>query len=87
MGGKALHFHHSGGRVEVFIVQAAQGAAVHSIGIIAAKAFHVKVIGALADFLVRGKADLHSAVGLALFQDLRRRAEDLRHAGFVVAAQ
>ena len=82
---EACDLHGGGGRVEVFVLQLAQEAAVHGIGEVAAKARHVEVVGAGADLLIGGEAQLDGAVGLVLPDDLRGGAEDLRHAGLVVA--
>ena len=84
---QAGDLHGGRGGVEVFVLQLAQEAAVHGIGEVAAKALYVEVVGAGADLLIGGEAQLDGAVGLVLPDNLRGGAEDLRHAGLVVAAQ
>ena len=49
---------HSGGsRVEIFILQFTQGAAVHRVGIVCGEALHIEQIRAPADLLLGGKTD------------------------------
>ena len=64
MDALAVDHHRGRGGVEVLILDLTQGAAVHGIGIVGAKALHVEEIRASSHLLVGGEADAHGAVGL-----------------------
>lgn len=73
MDAQALDLHDGGAGVEVFIVDAAQRAAVQGIGEIRAKALHVEVVHAAAHLLVRGEGDLDGPWGKGLATASRQR--------------
>lgn len=87
MDAQALDLHDGGAGVEIFIVDAAQRAAVQGIGEIRAKALHVEVVHAAAHLLVRGEGDLDGAVGEGLGHGLGCKGHDLRDARLIVRAQ
>ena len=88
MHAQAVDRHVRRGRVEVFILDEGQLAAVHGIGEVRAEAGHVEQIRAAADFLVGRKADADLAVRNRLVgQQPLAQGQDHRHAGLVVRAE
>ena len=80
--------HAAGRTVEVLILQLAQRAAVHRVGVLRTEAGNVEQIRAAADFLVRREADAHRAVLRRVRRhEPGRQGHDFRHAGLVVRAQ
>ncbi|MPM36756.1 hypothetical protein SDC9_83358 [bioreactor metagenome] len=53
------------GRVEGFVLHRAEGVAVQGVGEVRPQLFKIQQVGAPADFLVGGKAELHRAPGKA----------------------
>ena len=62
MNGRALHRHHCGSRIEIFVFNFPQGASVHGIGEIRTKSRHVKGIRSASYFLLRREGDPYLAV-------------------------
>ena len=84
----AVHDDGRGRRVEVFILDGADRAAVHGVGEIRAEAGNVEAVRAAADLLVRREADRDLPVrdGRVREQALAR-GQDLGDAGLVVRAE
>ena len=76
-----------GGGVEVLILDLARRAAVHRVGQRRAEALQIQQRRAVADLLVRAKADRHRPVHLRAGEQRLRRRHDLRDPGLVVRAQ
>ena len=74
--------------VEILVLQFAQRAAIHRVGVIRAEIRHIKVIRTAADFLVRREADAHRAVlrRIGGGQPLAQR-HNFRHARLIIRAQ
>ncbi len=75
------------GRVEILVYDLSLGIAVYRVGKIRTECLQVKMIGAVSDFLIRCKGDADPAMRYVLLQNLLRRCEDLRDAGFVIRAE
>ena len=73
--------------VEVLVLDAANGTTVGGVGIVCAEALDVKEVGAAADLLVGGEADLHGGVVDAGGDDALHGSQDLSNARLVVSAQ
>ena len=77
-----------GGGVEVFILELADCAAIHSVGEIAAESLDVELMGTQADLLVGVEADADLAMldlGIAL--EISHSGDDLGDAGLIVGAK
>ena len=84
---EAVYRHNGSGGVEVFVADFAHVLTVHGVGVSGAEARHVKQAGALADFLVGGKADAQLTVGALLGDDTLQRGHNFGNAGLVVGTQ
>ena len=75
------------GRVEAFVFQLSQRAAVHSIGIVRLKSFHVKMIHPSSHFFIRSKGYPDGAVFLFRMGEQRLgHCHDFRNSCFIVCA-
>ena len=88
MNGRALHRHHCGSRIEIFVFNFPQGASVHGIGEIRTKSRHVKGIRSASYFLIRREGDPYLAVRpFGVQQEGGCHIHDFRHTGLVVRAK
>ena len=84
---EAGELHARRGGVEVLVLDLAEGRAVERVGELRAEALKVHQRRAVADLLVRAKADAHRAVGHVGSKQPLGHGHDLRHAGLVVCAE
>ena len=74
-------------RIEILIFDFSDGAAVHGIGIVRTKAWHVEQIRSPANLLIGGKPNLHSGMLSSRRNQALGHSKDLCNAGFVVRPQ
>jgi len=78
-----------GGRgVEVLVLEFADGASVHGVGVFGTELSHVEMVYPAADFLVGGEADLDGTVlEFRMFHDVLGGGHDFGHSGLVVGSE
>ena len=84
---KAAHRDHCRGGVEVFIFQPAHIAAVHRVGIGCAKAFQIKKVASLTNFLIRRKGNADFSVGDLFGLQAFGHGKDLGNTSLIIGPQ
>ena len=79
--------HDRGGGVEVFVADLADILAVNGVGVGCAEALYIKQACALADLLIRGKADAELSVGAVFSDDALKRGHNFGNTGLVICTQ
>ena len=74
--------------VEVFILQLANFAAVHSVGVFCTEFFHIELHHTATDFLVRGEPNFDLAMlEVGVFHHILCGIHDFGHARFVIGTE